>query len=204
MTADELGGGVHHDVRAVLDGPDQVGGAEGVVDDQRQAVLVGNGGYGIDVGDIRIGVAQGFQIDRLGVGLDGGLHLGKVMGVHKGGGDAVLRQGVRQQIVAAAVDGLLGHDVVALLCQRLNGIGDGGSAGGGSQSGDTAFQCRNALFQHVLGGVGQSAVDVAGVRQTEPGGGVSGVFKHIGSGLVDGDGTGIGGGVGLLLTHMEL
>ena len=31
----ELGGGVHHNVRAVFDGADQIGRAEGVVDHQR-------------------------------------------------------------------------------------------------------------------------------------------------------------------------
>ena len=31
VAADELGGGMDHDVRAVLDGPDQVGSAEGIV-----------------------------------------------------------------------------------------------------------------------------------------------------------------------------
>ena len=126
------------------------------------------------------------------------------MGVDEGGSDAVLGQGVSQQVVAAAVDGFLGHNVVALLRQRLNGIGNGSRAGGGSQSGDAALQSRNALFQHVLRGVGEPSVDVAGIRQTEPGGGVGGVLKHIGSGLVNGNGTGIGSGVGLFLTDMEL
>ena len=104
MAADELGGRVDHDVCAVLDGADQVRGAEGVVDDQRQAVLVGNGGNGINVGDIAVGVAQGLQIDGLGVGLDGVLHLGQIVSVDKGGGHAELGQGVLQQVVAAAVD----------------------------------------------------------------------------------------------------
>ena len=101
VAADELGGRVDHDVCAVLDGADQVRGAEGVVDDQRQAVLVGNGGDGINVGDIAVGVAQGLQIDGLGVGLDGVLHFGQIVSVDKGGGHAELGQGVLQQVVAA-------------------------------------------------------------------------------------------------------
>ena len=81
---------------------------------------------------------------------------------------------------------------------------DGGSTGGSCQSGYAALQCRDALFQHVLGGIGQTAVDIAGIRQTEPGGGVGGVFEYIGSGLVNGHRAGISSGVGLLLTNMEL
>ena len=204
MTADKLGGGVNHNVRAVLDGPDQVGGAEGVVDDQGQAMLVGNGGDGVNVGNVGVGIAQSFQIDGLGVGPNGGLHFGKVVGVHKGGTYAEGGQRVGQQIVAAAIDGLLGHDVITGLSKSLNGVADGSRAGGGSQSGNAAFQCRDALFQHILSGIGQPTIDIACIRQTEPGGGVGGVLKDVGSGLVNGHGPGIGGGIGLFLTDVEL
>ena len=113
VAADELGGGVDHDVSAMLNGADQIGRAEGVVNHQRQAVLMGNLGDGVDVGDVAVGIAQGLQIDGLGVVLNGVLHFCQIMGVHESSGDAELGQGVGQQVVAAAVDGLLGDDVVA-------------------------------------------------------------------------------------------
>ena len=91
------------DARAVLDGPDQVGGAEGVVDDQGQAMLVGNGGDGVNIGDVGVGVAQGFQIDGLGIGQDGSFHLGKVMGVHESSGNTELGKGVGQEVEAANI-----------------------------------------------------------------------------------------------------
>ena len=109
-----------------------------------------------------------------------------------------------QQVVAAAVDGLLGHDVVPSLSESLNGAGDGRRAGGGGQRGHAPLQSRDALFQHVLGGVGQPPVDIARVRQAEPGGGVGGVAEHIRGGLVNGHRPGVGGGVGLLLAYVEL
>ena len=40
VTADKLGGGMNHDIRTMLDGSDQIGGTEGVVDDHRQSVSV--------------------------------------------------------------------------------------------------------------------------------------------------------------------
>ena len=204
VAADELGGRVHHDVCAVLDGTDEVRGAEGIVNDQRQAVLVGDGGNGVDIRDITVGVAQRLQIHSLGVGLDSGLHLCKVVGIHEGGVDTELGQGVCQQVIAAAVDGLLCHDVVASLCQCLNGVGDSGCTGSGSQCCHAALQRCNALFEHILRGVGQTAVDIACIGQTEAVCGVLAVAEHIRRGLVDGYCTGIGGGVGLLLTDMKL
>ena len=204
MAADELGSRVHHDVCAVLDGTDEVRGAESIINDQRQAVLVGDGGNGVDIRDITVGVAQRLQIHSLGVGLDRGLHLCKVVGIHEGGVDAELGQSVSQQVVAAAVDGLLCHDVVTGLCQCLNGVGNGGCTRSGSQCCHATLQRCDALFKHILRGVGQTAVDIACIGQTEAVGGVLAVAEHIRRSLVDGHRTGIGGGVGLLLTDMKL
>ena len=81
VAADELGGGMDHDVRAVLDGADQVRRAESVVNDQRDAVLVGNFSDGVDVGDVGVGVAQRLQIDGAGVLLNGTLDLSQVVGI---------------------------------------------------------------------------------------------------------------------------
>ena len=154
--------------------------------------------YELDIVEIPI------QIDGLGVGLNGVLHLGQIVSVDKGGGHAELGQGVLQQVVAAAVDGLLCHDVVTGLCQRLDGVGDGGSAGSGGQSSHAALQSSDTLLEHILRGVGQAAVDVARIGQTETVSGVLAVAEHIGSGLVDGHGAGIGCGIGLLLANVKL
>ena len=109
-----------------------------------------------------------------------------------------------QQVVAAAVDGLLSHDVVTSLCQCFDGVGDGSSTGSGSQSSHAAFQSSDALLEHVLRRVGQTAVDVACVCQAEAVCCVLAVAEHIGSGLVNGHCTGIGCGIGLLLSLIHI
>ena len=78
MSADELGGRVYHDVGSVLDGADQVGGAEGVVDDQRQAVAVGYRGHGVDVEQRAVGIAHRLDEDGLGLGAYGLLEVREV------------------------------------------------------------------------------------------------------------------------------
>ena len=204
MTADELGGGVDHNVRAVLNGADQIGRPEGVVDDQGQAVGVGNLRNGVDVGNVAVGVAQGLQVNGLGVGLNGGGDGAQIVGVHKSRGYPVLGQGVGQQVIASAIDGFLGYDVIPRLGQGLNGVSDRRRARSHGQGRHTAFQGRDALFQHILGGVGQPPVDVPGIRQPKTGGGVGGIPEHIRGGLINGHCPGVGGGVGLFLAHMEL
>ena len=74
-----------------------------------------------------------------------------------------------QQVVAAAVNGLLGNYMAAVLGQGLDGVADSGSTGSNSQARHAAFQGSDALFQHILGGVGQTAVNVAGISQAKAG-----------------------------------
>ena len=100
-----------------------------------------------------------------------------------------------EQVIAAAVDGLLGDEVAAVLAEGFERVGDGGCAGGHSQGGDAALERGDALFQHVLRGVGQSAVDVAGVGA---------VMEDVGGGGVDRHRTGVGGGIGRFLPDMQL
>ena len=107
-----------------------------------------------------------------------------------------------QQVVAAAVDGFLGDDVAAVGRQGLDGVGDGCCAGGQRQCRAAAFQGRYSLFQDVLGGVGQPAVDVAGVRQSEAVGCVLAVMEYVRGGLVDGDCPGVAGRVRLFLSDV--
>ena len=63
VAAEELRGGVDDDVRAERDDLDPVGRAERVVDDERQAVAVGDGGNGLDVRNVAVRVAQRLKID---------------------------------------------------------------------------------------------------------------------------------------------
>ena len=48
-------------------------------------------------------------------------------------------------------------------------ITDGSRSGGYGQGSYSSFQCSDSLFQYTLGGIGQSAIDVSAVFQTETG-----------------------------------
>ena len=166
-------------ISAVLDGADKVGRAEGVVYHQGQAVAVGYLRDGVDIGDVGVGVAQGLEIDGLGVVFNGPLKLAQIVRVHEGGRHAELGQGVGQQVMGAAVDGLLGHDMVPRLGQGLYCIRDSRRAGGRGKGRCAALQSRHALLEHVLGGVCQPAVDIPRVRKTKPRRRVGGILEHV-------------------------
>ncbi len=204
MAADELGGRLNHDVRAMFQRTEQVRGGEGVVDDHRQMVLVGDFGNGLEVRKIGVRIAEGLEVDELGVLLDGILELLRILGGDEGGGDAVARQGMAEQVEGAAIDVLGSHDVIAALGDVAHRVFHGRGAGCDRQACGAAFKGRDAVFEHALGGVGQTTVDVAGVRQAEASLGVVEVVEHVAGGLVDRHRAGIGGRVRLLLSDMQL
>mmetsp|Transcript_5968 Transcript_5968/g.23715 ORF Transcript_5968/g.23715 Transcript_5968/m.23715 type:complete len:341 (+) Transcript_5968:5957-6979(+) len=195
VAAEVFGQRVHDDVGAVLDRPAQVGRGHGVVDDQRHAMGVGDGGDLLDVGHIALRVAERLDEDGLGLVVD---QRGEAVGlavVGELGADAVLRQRVREQVVGAAIERAGRDDVVARLGQGQDGIGDRRLARGHGQRTDAAFQRREALLQHIVGRVHDAAVDVAGHLQVEQVGAMLGAVEGIGHGLVDRHGDRLGGRV---------
>ena len=151
-----------------------------------------------------IGRIQRLQVDRPGVFLNSAFDLAQVVGIHEGGLHAVLGQRVLQQVEASAVDRLLGHDVAAVRRQGFDRVGDGRRAGGHRQGRASAFQGGDAFLKHVLGAVRQPAVDVSGIRQAEPVGGVLAVMENVGSGLVDRYRPGVRCGIRLFLSDVKL
>ena len=151
VAADELSRGMHHDVRAVLKRTEQVRRAEGVVDYDGQPVLLSDFGNGVDVGNVGVRVAERFEVNDGGVVFDGAFDLGEVVRVDEGGFDAELRKRVLEQVVRAAVDGLLRNHVVAGLREGLQRVGNGGGAGGYGQASHAAFKCGDAVLEHALG-----------------------------------------------------
>jgi len=78
--------------------------AEGVVADDGDLVLGGDGLDGVEVGNGAAGVADDLEVDGLGVLVDEGLDLARLGGVEKAGLDAeLLREGVLELRVRAAV-----------------------------------------------------------------------------------------------------
>ena len=79
MAAEEFGQRMHHDMRAMLERPDQIGRGHGVVDNQGNARLVGDGRNGRDIDDDTAGIGDGFDEDRLGLGRYGLFEGGEII-----------------------------------------------------------------------------------------------------------------------------
>jgi hypothetical protein len=139
----------------------------------------------LEVGDVAERVADRFAIQRLGLAVDQPFEAGRVGMVGKADVDAVLRQGVGEQVVGAAIERRCRDDVVAGFGDGHDRVGDGRLARGQGQSADAAFHRSDALFEDILGRIHDAGVDVAGDLEVEQVGAVLGAVEGIGGRLVD-------------------
>ena len=204
MAADKLGGRMHHHVGTVFDGANQVGRTEGVVDDQRDLVLVGDCCDSVDIRDVGMGVAEGLDKDEFRVFLDGGLDALEIVGIYKRGLDTEGAERVLQQVESTAVNRALDNHVISTAGKSRDGVSDGCSTRSYSQSGNAAFESGNAFFEHALRCVRDTAINVTGILQGKTVSGMLCVMEHVRRGLVNRNGTRIGCGVCLFLANVEL
>ena len=114
VAVEVLGRGVHHDVGPPFERTAEIGGAKGVVHDERHTVTVGNTGKLLDIEYVHGGVGHGLAKDGLGVRTEGGRNLLFAgIGVHIAYVDAELLKGNRKEVDRAAVDGGGTHHMVA-------------------------------------------------------------------------------------------
>ena len=189
---------VDGDVGAVVERLQQDRRGNGVVDDQRHAMTMRDVGQRFDVADVAGGIADGFGEHGFGVFVDQLLDRVRLVAVGKTGGDALARQHVREQGVRGAVELRDGDDVAA-------GVGEVDEremqrrlSGRDRERADAAFEFGDALFKHRRGRIRDPAVAIAFGLEIEQGGAVIGAVEGVGDGLVDRNGDGLGGRIGVV------
>ena len=179
-------------------GAEKDGRGDGVVDDQRHAVLVRDFGQAFDIGDVAGGIADAFAENGARIFVDQFFDVIGMIGGGEAAGDALLGQNVREQRVGGAVQLREGDDVVAHLRDIDERIVNRGHAGADAEGFDAAFEGGYAFFEDGVGGIADAGVDVALHVEIEEGGAVGGAIEFKRDGLVDGDRDGFGGGVAIV------
>jgi hypothetical protein len=148
-----------------------------------------------DIDDVTCRVSQRLTVHGLGFAIDQCGHRVEVLGVCEPHLDAHLREGVREQVVGAAVQRRHADEVIAGFGNRLNGVGRSRLAGSQRQPGSPALHVCNTLLQHVVGRVHDAAVDIPQHRQVEQVGAVLSVVEGVRGSLVNRNCDGLGGGI---------
>ena len=198
VAAHKFGHGMDYNVGAVFDGTQKNRSRHGVIDDERNAVFVGDTGQAFDIGDIAGGVADAFAVDGASFVVDEGFDIFGAVGLAEARGDAALGEDVRKQRIGCAVKLRRGNNVVADLDDVNQRIFDGGHAGTDAEGFDSAFERGHTFFEDGVCGIADASVDVARDREIEQGCAVLGAIEFESDGLVDGDGDGFGGGIAVV------
>jgi hypothetical protein len=167
VAVDVLCDRVDDDVGAVLERVLDVGGEEGVVNDDHDAGAVGDVGDGADVDEREGGVGGRLDPDELGVGGDQGLDVDLDAG-GEGDLDAVGGGDLCEVTVGAAVDVGDGDDMAAG-CERLQDDGGGGRAGGEGEGVLGLLKGGDAVLEVCPVGVGRAGVLVLADRVADGG-----------------------------------
>ena len=85
----------------------------------------------------------------------------------------------------AAIELAHGDELVTRLQERMEDQKLCAMAGRGRERRRAAFERRDPLFEHRLGGVHDARIDVAECLQAKQGGGMLDIVEHEGRGLVD-------------------
>jgi len=152
----------------------------------------------LDVADIAGGVADGLGKHSLGVFVDQFFDRVWLVAVGEAPGDALARQHMREQGVRGAVELRNRDDVAAGIGEVDEREMQRGLSGRHRECADAAFEIGDALFEHRGGGIGDPAVAKALGLEIEQGGAMIGTVEGVGDGLVDRNGDGLGGGVGIV------
>ena len=207
-----------HDQRgAVVDRLAQPGRGQRVVDQQRHAGRLGDAGDRLDVADDAAGIGQALDEEGFRVWRDGALEVLRIVGVDDLRRPAELRIGVAHLLQRAAIEARGGDDLRAGRHQREQRQDLRGVARRGDSAAAAAFQRGEPGLEGGVGRVGQPRIDEADGLQVEQGGGLVGIFEHVGRGLIDRQracaGRRIGGSAGMhgqgleavgLVGHMTL
>ena len=108
------------------------------------------------------------------------------------------------QVVGTTIEVVGSDNVVTILHDVLQRIGDGGGTRGYGQTSYTTLEGCYTIFEYALCRVGKTTIDVTCITKSETVGSMLAVVEHIRCGLIDRHGTCVGCGVGLFLTYMEL
>ena len=185
MARQELRGRMNDDVGAVLDRPAQIRGRQRVVDDQRNARLMGDVGDALDVHDNAAGVGEVLDEDRLafrGQRLAEILRLGRI---DEMAGPAELLERQTELRERAAVEVARRDEFVARPHQREEDQELRRVARRGGDRGSAALEGRDPFLKHRDGRVGQTGIDVAEIVEIEERGGMVDVVEHISRRLID-------------------
>ena len=189
---------MHDDIGAVIDRAQQNRRGDGVVDDERNAVALGDARQRLDVADVAGRIADALAEDRARFVVDQLFDRVGPVGLGEAHGDALARQNVGEQRIGRAVKLRHRNDVGAHRGEIEHRVVQRRLAGADAQRVDAAFEQGNAPFEHRDRRIADPAVAIALGFEIEQRGAVIGAVELVGHGLIDRHRDGFGRRIGFV------
>jgi len=189
MSAKPFGHGMNDNVGTVFEGTSEIGGREGGVDDEWNAVSFGDIADGVEVGDFESRIGDCFAEKSAGFVIDLFGEIFWILRVDEADFDAHGREEIIELRVAASIEISGGDDVISRRRDVDDGVENGGGAGRVPKASHfvSSFEQGDTLFQHVGGGIHQAGVDVSQFFECEEISGVLGVIENERRSAINGD-----------------
>ena len=178
---------VHHDVGPMFDGPHQDRGGNGVIDDQRNAMLVGHLRKCLDVANVACRIADGLREHRPGLVINELFNRVRLIRRRESDGDALAWQHIGEQRVSRAIELGHRHDIAPQFGDVECGVVDRGLPSAHAESLESALECRDSPLKHRVGGIGDAAVAIPFDLEVEQRCTVVGIVERVRYRLINGD-----------------
>src|SRR5580704_14721341 len=200
VTAHELRQRVDDDVGAVFERAQQNRRSDGIVDDQRNSVVVRDVRDCFEIANVPGGIADAFAEERSRIAIDQLLHSGRPIALGEAGGDPELRQHVRKKRMRRPVQLWDGDNIFADAGKVEDRVVERGLSAGYAERADPAFERGDAAFEYVAGWVADPAVAVALDFQVEQRRAMFRAVERVRNRLIDRNGDRLGRRIGFIAT----
>src|SRR5579859_1146170 len=183
---------MHHNIGAVFDRPQQDGSRDGVVDDQRNAVLVGHASQLLDIANVSRRIADTFAENSAGMVVDQLFYIAGPIRFREAYGDSLVWQNMSEQRLSGAIQHRNRDDIAAHPGEIEHCIMDRRLPGAHAQGFESSLQRGDAPLQHRCGRIADPAVAKPLDFEVEKGCPVVGTIELVGDGLIDWNRHGLG------------
>ena len=163
-----LGSAVGNNVTTPLEGAAVDGRGKGIVHNQGHTMLVGHLGKALYIENVPARVADGLAEETLRVGTE---LLFDALVIPVGVDECALYTQFlhrhAKEIIRTAIDAVGGDEMVASLADIEDSVEVGCLSAAGQHGAHAAFQCSNLLSNRIVGGIGQTGIEVTAVFQVE-------------------------------------
>ncbi len=173
-------------------------GRHGIVQDQREPLPVRDPGELLDVGNIELGVADRFGVERLRLRADRLAERLRITRFYKADVYTHARKCIMKEVVSSAVEIISRNDLVSRPCDVEYGKGDRGLPARRRQGAGSAIQQSHPFLQYVRRRVHQARIDISSLCEGKEICRMLRTLELIGSRLVNGNSPGTRRGIRLL------